>query len=245
MRTLAALALAGALVVNAMANALPLGGRTTGELSALYPNLFVSAGITFSIWGVIYLLAAAWGVAQFRPAQREPARRIAPAFTLSSVLNAAWLFAWHFEQVLLSVLVMAALLGALLRIHRGLEGGAAGVLPRAAFGMYLGWIEVALLANVSAWLVAVEWGGWGIPDPIRASILVLAGAAAGLATMWRFGNPWVGLAMVWALLGIAMARWPEHPGVAGIAVSAAVLVMAALTLPAVRSGWSRAPGVAG
>jgi hypothetical protein len=44
------------VVVNALATTIPLGGMTTGQLSDLYPNLFVPAGLTFSIWGLIYLL---------------------------------------------------------------------------------------------------------------------------------------------------------------------------------------------
>ena len=48
---------AGMIVMNYLANALPLNNKTTGELSDSFPNLFVPAGITFSIWGIIYLLA--------------------------------------------------------------------------------------------------------------------------------------------------------------------------------------------
>jgi translocator protein len=53
------------IFMNYLANALPLGGRTTGELSTQYPNLFVPAGITFSIWGLIYLLLLGFCVLQF------------------------------------------------------------------------------------------------------------------------------------------------------------------------------------
>ncbi len=42
---------AGMLVMNYLANALPLNNKTTGELSDSFPNLFVPAGLTFSIWG--------------------------------------------------------------------------------------------------------------------------------------------------------------------------------------------------
>ncbi len=228
MRILAALALLVALVVNALANRLPLGGRTTGELSALYPNLFVPAGITFSIWGVIYLLVAAWAAVQFLPAHRGAARAIAPAFALSSVLNAAWIFAWHHEQVLLSVGVMMGLLGVLLRLNHLLDPRVRngwsgwGTLPRAAFGIYLGWISVALIANVTALLVAWDWSGWGIPDPVWAVALVLVGAGAAIFTILRLRTPWVGAAVSWALVGIVLNRWSDHPAIAGVAGLAAL-----------------------
>ena len=44
------------LTMNGMANALPLNGVTTGQLSDEIPNLFVPTGFTFAIWGLIYAL---------------------------------------------------------------------------------------------------------------------------------------------------------------------------------------------
>ena len=52
------------VVVNALANILPINGIGTGAVSDSYPNLFAPAGITFAIWGVIYLLLAAYTVFQ-------------------------------------------------------------------------------------------------------------------------------------------------------------------------------------
>jgi hypothetical protein len=230
MRILALACLAGALVVNVLANRLPLGGRTTGELSALYPNLFVPAGVTFSIWGVIYLLLMAWGVAQFLPGRRATALRIAPAFAVTSLLNAGWLFAWHFRQVGLSVLVMVALLLVLLWINHvlaesnGTPSVRPGTLPRAAFGIYLGWISVATIANITALLVALEWSGTGVPDALWAAALVVVGAVAGAFTVVRFRNPWVGWAVAWALLGIVLNRWDDHVGIAATALALMILV---------------------
>ncbi len=240
MRLLALVCLAGTLVLNVLANRLPLGGRTTGELSALYPNLFVPAGVTFSIWGVIYLLLMAWAVAQFLPGRRAIALRIAPAFAVTSLLNAGWLFAWHFQQVGLSVVVMVALLLVLLRVNHLLVASAgtpsegAGTLPLAAFGVYLGWISVATIANATALLVALEWSGAGVPDAVWAGILVGVGAVAGAFTVIRFRNPWVGWAVAWALLGIVMNRWGDHVGIAATALVLMVLV-AVVAVVAARS----------
>ena len=44
------------VATNAMAILLPLNGKSTDAISDSYPNLFAPAGITFSIWGVIYVL---------------------------------------------------------------------------------------------------------------------------------------------------------------------------------------------
>ena len=231
-RILAAGAFAGALVVNALANRLPLGGRTTGELSALYPNLFVPAGVTFSIWGPIYLLVGAWAVAQFFPSRAELGRRIAPHFALSSLLNAGWLLAWHYERVVLSLLIMLALLAVLLRLNVVMKerSGEAmpGLLPRAAFGIYLGWILVATLVNATALLVAFEWDGTlaalSISDRAWAIILVLIGAAAAVLTLRTLRNAFVGLAVVWAFGGIALNRWHDVPSIAWTAIGMMGLV---------------------
>lgn len=227
----AALALVGALVVNYLANRLPLGGRTTGELSALYPNLFVPAGITFSIWGVIYLLVGAWTVVQFFPSRASLGMRIAPAFAASSVLNAAWLVAWHDTRVGLSVGIMLGLLAVLLYINVLLRDAEPPVplLPRLAFGIYLGWVLVATLVNVTAFLVSVGWEGGGVSPANWASILVVVGTGVAVVTMRRLRTPFPGLAVGWAFAGIALNRWNDAPVVAWTAV-VMILVVAAATL---------------
>lgn len=227
----AALALVGALVVNYLANRLPLGGRTTGELSALYPNLFVPAGITFSIWGVIYLLVGAWAVVQFFPSRASLGMRIAPAFAASSVLNAAWLVAWHDTRVGLSVGIMLGLLAVLLYINVLLRDAEPPVplLPRLAFGIYLGWVLVATLVNLTAFLVSVGWEGGGVSPANWASILVVVGTGVAVVTMRRLRTPFPGLAVGWAFAGIALNRWNDAPVVAWTAV-VMILVVAAATL---------------
>lgn len=235
-QAVAAAAFVGALVVNVLANRLPLGGRSTGELSALYPNLFVPAGVTFSIWGVIYLLLAAWTVAQFLPSRAELGQRIAPAFALSSVLNAAWLFAWHGTRVGLSLVIMVSILAVLLRIGVRLRDARppAPLLPRLAFGLYLGWILVATVVNATAFLVAAGWTGAGIPPAVWATLLVLVSAAVAVVTLHRLQAPLLGLAVVWALGGIALNRWNDAPLVAWTALGMMAVVGTAALARALR-----------
>lgn len=236
MRVLASLLFAGSLVLNGLANRLPLNGKTTGELSAQYPNLFVPAGVTFSIWGVIYLLLMAWAVAQFLPGPSSTGRRVAPWFALASILNGTWIVAWHYEFVPLSVGIMLGLLGVLLYLNSLLVPGLPGQgaqpshrLARAAFGVYLGWISVATIANVTALFVSVGWGGGPLSDAAWASGMVVVGGAAGGFAMGRLRNPFLGLAVVWALAGIVLNRKDDVVFVAGAAALVAG-VLALLTL---------------
>ena len=116
-RALAILNLTGFILVilmNGLANGLPINGKTTGELSAQYPNLFVPAGFTFSIWGLIYLLLLLFVIRQIReaygrPEQENVVQKIGVWFFISCLANAGWILAWHHELVFLSVPIMTVL----------------------------------------------------------------------------------------------------------------------------------------
>jgi hypothetical protein len=158
-RLINALTLAGMLVVNALANALPLNGKNTGEISDSYPVLFTPAGYVFSIWGLIYIALIGFAVFQALPGQKTNPRinRIGGWFALSNILNMAWLFAWHWEVLWLSVVFMLGLLASLLVIYTRLEIGVHArtspleqALVDFPFSLYLGWISVATIANLSA-----------------------------------------------------------------------------------------------
>ena len=109
------LAYLGTITVNALANALPINGNTTGALSDAYPNLFVPAGLTFSIWGLIYLLLGVFAVYQLASAFRRSEDlsafidRISVFFILSCIANAGWVFAWHYEYVGISLIFLNAI----------------------------------------------------------------------------------------------------------------------------------------
>ena len=166
----------GTIVMNGLANALPINGYNTGQLSDLYPNKFVPAGLTFSIWGIIYLLLGVFVVYQavvaFRsnPGTDNFVSRIGPWFLISSLANMAWIVAWHYRQVPLSLLIMLGILLSLIMIYQRLQVGLASApgnekfLVHLAFSIYLGWITVATIANVTTLLVDLGWDGFGISD---------------------------------------------------------------------------------
>jgi hypothetical protein len=217
------------VVMNYLANALPLNDKTTGQLSAQYPNLFVPAGVTFSIWGVIYLMLAGFLALQFRSQNKAMVEAIGWAFAISCLLNAAWIVAWHYERVPLSLLVMLGLLLTLILINASLRHMPAG-LTKAAFGIYLGWICIATIANATALLVAYQWGGWGISQQTWTILLIAAGTLITAATLIRLNNPFLGLAVIWAFTGIIFRQRGEHPAIV-IAAFIAIGVMVVVT------GW--------
>lgn len=241
MRVLAALLFLASLVLNALANRLPLNGKTTGELAAQYPNLFVPAGVTFSIWGVIYLLLMGWTVTQFLSSGSATGRRIAPWFAVASLLNGSWILSWHYEFLGLSVVIMLGLLVTLLVLNtqllpgkRAPDGTGPHLLARVAFGVYLGWIAVATIANVTVLLVASGWRGDPLPQAVWAMIMVVAGATAGVVAVRRLRNPYVGMAVTWGLIGIVLNRSDDVVAVAwtaGVCAAIVALFTAAGFLP--------------
>ena len=125
------------LVINYLSNSLPLNGKTPGELSDLYPNYFVPAGLTFSIWGVIYTWLIVWVGYQIAALFSESvARKMEPVieksnpwFIISCLLNILWLFAWHWQILWLSVIVMTALLLTLIKLNLAVRSGEFPVTP--------------------------------------------------------------------------------------------------------------------
>jgi benzodiazapine receptor len=205
------------LVFNFLANALPLNGQNTGTISDRFSVYFVPAGYVFSIWGLIYLGLIAFAVFQALPGQRSNPR-LAGAdlpFLLSCLANVAWLFLWHYEQFSLTLLAMFGLLACLTIIYRRLEIGRQAVpagerwLARLPFSLYLGWVSVATLANVTDVLEWVRWHRWGLSETTWAVILLVL--AAGLAALVAFDRRDVVylLVFVWALSGIAVKQAGE------------------------------------
>jgi hypothetical protein len=258
------LGLAGFVVMvllNFLANWLPLNGLTTGALSARYPNLFVPAGVTFSIWGIIYLLLALYTGYQLgslqgtsAEARRLTVRNISGWYFLTCLLNAGWILAWHYLILPLSLAIMLLLLVSLLRINLGLVhlrphlSRWTRFLTLAPFGLYLGWICIATIANVTAWLVAINWQGAGLSEPAWAVIMIVIGIGVGLFAALALANGYLALAVAWALTGIVLKRQqslPDYPAISWAAGAGAVVLLAlAVYLLVVKKSTPVAPATA-
>jgi hypothetical protein len=202
------------VAVNILANVLPLNGLNTGEVSNLYPNLFTPAGITFSIWGLIYLLLACFVLYQFgafkgneSTYRNDLIQEIGPYFAISSLANAAWIFAWHYRMVGVSVVLIFIILYCLAVIvsqisKYDLLPVKEKILVKIPFSIYFGWITVATIANIVAFLVSIGWNGWGIPQQTWTAIILLVGVAITGLIMLKNKDIAYGLAVIWAYAGI-------------------------------------------
>jgi len=218
------------VVMNYLANALPINNKTTGALSDALPNLFVPAGLTFSIWGIIYLLLAAFCVIQFKSANNEVIEKIGWLFAVSCLLNALWIVAWHYQKLPLSLLIMAGMLISLIYINLLIRELPFGII-KAAFGIYLGWICIAAIANVTALLVHYDWNGFGISEQAWTIIMIAIGTLIVSITLLRMQNPFIGIAVIWAFLGIYIKRSTDYRTIA-IAAIAAMVVVTVITVMA-------------
>ncbi|HWR74332.1 MAG TPA: tryptophan-rich sensory protein [Bacteroidales bacterium] len=228
------------IVMNYLANALPLNGKTTGTLSDSFPNLFVPAGITFSIWGVIYLLLLVFCVVQFTSSGQAVVSRIGWLFAVSCIFNALWIVAWHYERLPLSLIIMLGLLVSLIWINIIVKDIPFGLI-KAAFGIYLGWICIATIANVTALLVTYNWSGFGLSEETWTIIMIIAGALIAALTLWRLDNPFIGLSVVWAFAGIMIKRQVDYRTIFIVAAVAIGVVALMLLLAFVKK---RLPGLA-
>ena len=230
-QVLVVIAVVATIAVNALASALPINGQTTGEISDSFDVFFVPAGYVFSIWGLIYLGLIAYAVYQALPAQAHnpDLRGIGYIFVLSSLANIAWILLWHYEVFPATVLVMLVLLVCLIAIYLRLDIGRKQVssgmrwLVHLPFSIYLGWITVATIANVTALLSYWDWGGWGIsPEVWTVIMLAIATAVGGLVSFTR-GDIAYAAVLIWAFAGIAI----KHEDSATVATAA--WIAAALT----------------
>lgn len=217
------LLVAGMLAVNYLANALPINNKTTGELSDSFPNLFVPAGLTFSIWGIIYLLIIIYCVVQFTGSDKEAIINISWLFGLSCILNILWILFWHYGRLPLSLLVMTGLLVTLVAINISIRDLPSGII-KATFGIYLGWICIAMIANVTALLVGYNWNGFNISQEVWTIVMIFTGALIAGITLLKLNNPYTGLSVIWAFAGIAIKRQEDYRTVFISAVIAMSLI---------------------
>jgi hypothetical protein len=227
------------LLMNYLANALPIGGRTSGEVSGMFPTLFTPAGYTFAIWGLIYLLLLGFVVYQARFWGKEPPaflQRIGWLFLLSCAANAAWLPAFHHLQLGLSLLLILVLLGSLIAIYLRLDIGKSTPTPaekwlvHLPFSVYLGWVSVATIANTAILLSHLGWDGQPGGPQFWTVVVIAAAVALGLAALLLRRDFGYALVIVWALSGIYSNRIANMGTNDGLVESAVVAGMVILGL---------------
>lgn len=213
------------IIVNALANILPINGVTTGEVAESYPNLFTPAPYTFMIWGLIYVLLAAYTIYQlgiFEKSQRQEVEdlfiKIGYYFSASSIANAVWIIAWHNYLIVLTMILMFIILGCLIMIVREINKVKLSfknkLLISLPFNVYFGWITVATIANAMVLSVSMGYYGSGSSEEIWTVMALLLGTIIAVWVMLKNKNLSYGLVIIWAYIGILVKHLSSN-GFAG------------------------------
>jgi benzodiazapine receptor len=237
------LAFVAVVVVNALAGGTKLlNGRNTADVSAAYPTLITPAGFTFSIWGIIYLLLFAFIFFQLLPRHREDSfnGRVSYLFILSALFNIAWLFLWQYDFIVASVPLIFGLLASLIAIYLRLDVSKSNA-PRSEriwvhlpFSVYLGWITVASIADVSSALVSLNWNGLGIAPAAWGELVIVVALIITLTMLGTRRDIAYGLVVVWALAGITANQGGHAQVTLATEASAAIVAAAMLVVLSVR-----------
>lgn len=224
--------------LNVLVNLIPLNAITTAEVSDKYFTYFTPAGLTFAIWGVIYLGLLAYAVYHLRN-PKEVDSWLGKAFwwyLLASAANILWLVSWHYEQLGLSVLCIAVLLVSLIMIYLKLEVSVYKASAKTRWmvhipiSIYLGWVSVATIAAISAALTQVSWTGLGVGPEVWSAIMLGVATALGVKVMLLRRDYAFVLVLVWAVIGIGANFYAVAPTVLGaVVVSLFALVSVSAT----------------
>lgn len=225
------------LIVNGLSNTTFIGGKTTAEVSNNHPTLITPAGYVFAIWGVIYVLLAVYLVYQALPSQKSKPfqKQISYLFILSSIFNVMWLFLWQNEFLSISVGVIFAFLASLitiyLRLHIGRSNASLNekLCVHLPFSVYLGWVTIATIANISVALAASGWDGFGLSMQTWAITVLAVALLIDLAVIVTRRDIGFSLVFFWALAGIAVHQtsYPNVALTAEIAIAIIAVVLAA------------------
>jgi len=232
-----ALFLAVVIFWNYWTNTAGVNGNTVSSLSSQYQNLFTPAGYAFSIWGIIYLALTAQAVFFIRRAfspdkDSSFLSQIGPYLIMTNVLNGAWLWFWLMEHTGSSVIVMFMILTSLiiLILNLNMERWAAPAKIIAGvwwpIAIYSGWITVATVANVSAYLAKIGWTG-PFSELVWTIIMIAVATAINLFMIWTRNLREFSLVGIWALVAIAARHWDTYPDLKATALTGAAIIFLA------------------
>lgn len=205
-----------------------IGEQTSSvaEVSARYPSLFTPASYAFVIWGVIYASTLLYSVMALLPSEAETRLHdeLAPWLVLLNALASLWVALFTAEHLGPSVLISGAMLAAAFMLYwttsEHITSEHLSRWWRVPFGMWLAWLTVALMANLSVGLTAAGWEGWP-SAALWASVLLIGAAVAAHSVGALFLDPVFALVVAWAAIAIGAAHAHESTWLTVVALAVA------------------------
>lgn len=226
---LVAVATAVTIAFNALAGTGRLNGVMTNEVSDKYPTVLTPAGYAFSIWGLIYFGLIAFTIYQLLPSKLVRLRSVRMLYVASSILNCAWLYAWHSYAIGICVILIFALLSTLAVINIKLKNAGSAreaLFTKAPFGIYFGWVTAASIVNLVIWLKYADMQMSASAWNILGCSFITAALIAAVILRIKIRNFLYPLAVAWAATGIAV----EQQGNTAIILACAICVIFCLVL---------------
>lgn len=193
------------LIINIVADIALLNGVSTKEISNIYTNLYVPSNYTFVIWGLIFIylgIYAFYQLKDFDDDLEDLIREINLWFILGNIINSVWVFAWHYEMMTLSfiliTLLMLTLVGISFKIQKIPSRTKERYMITFPFSFYFGWIAVATIANLASLLT---YYGYKV-EPIITIFLIVVGIIAGVYVTYKKRIIGFGLMLIWGYIGI-------------------------------------------
>lgn len=223
----------GVIFVNYLAASGSINNKTTGELSDKYLTDITPAGYAFAIWSLIYVGMIAFSIYQALPinADNKFFKKIRTFYILNCVVNCGWIYAWHYELLPLSLLLMLILLGTLIFINLTLinaETTAEVITTKIPFNIYFGWITVATILNASITLVYFSVKFSETLTSIIGAILILTATTIGVLLRYKISSVFYPLTIAWGITAIAVKQSGDIIIVATSAIAVIALLIAAI-----------------
>ena len=234
------------LFVNYISNTAALNNSTIGEVSKSVQNLFTPAGYAFSIWGLIYILLLGFIIYQSRSLFRSVRddsfiEKTAWWFVISCAANVAWILLWLYGYFGFSMVAIFVLLFSLFKIvyknQMELWDAPFSVILFLwwPFVIYSGWVTVASIANVAAYLTSIEWKGWGLSDTVWTVIMIVIAGVINITLILKRNMREFALVGVWALIAIAVANWDTNELVTNTALFTAALLFSSAAIHGIKN----------
>ena len=224
-----------AIMASYISQRVGINGNTISSLSAEYANLFTPAGYAFAIWGVIFIGLLVFAIFQvYRSFTGQPERvkkfETGPWFYFANFANALWVLAWLSEYTLISVLLMLIILGCLIALilKNNMERWDAPFKTIAFYWwpicLYSGWIAVATIANIAAYLSKIGWDGGFLTDVQWTIIMIAVATVLNIAMIYTRNMREFAIVGVWALVAIYVRHLDSESSLAYISLGGAVLI---------------------
>jgi len=230
LKILNALSLAVTIIVNYLSNTGFFNGKTIADVSDKYVNYFTPAGFTFSIWGLIYLGLIAFIIYTFtKNAKEHVITRTGWWFIISCIANCSWIVAWLYDYTGLSVLILfiqlICLLAIIVKNYMGTRSASFSerCFVWIPFSLYGGWLTVALIADVAAYLTKINWTGFGIAEATWCMMMIWVAGLIHVYVAWKRRLYWFSIVGVWALAGIAFAN-EDVSNIKNTAITVAIII---------------------